>query len=322
MRGSIQITWSDLSVGQEFDAVVLLAACTAEDHGEGDPCSPSLRTDRAGDLAGIVKVGAVAGEATLDLSPLGEVHVHLGDEPFLEGIPNRHLAEHPCNERSLDLPGRFFVCGILPDGRAIYADQVGNTLWFVGKLILDELDSLLRPEGLPEVGSGGVLDPDWLPGEMFGEFLQVFPAGIPHPEQVVADENPVGKLALRATGREEECLFDDRGAVERLPEEFCGERCDGLSCPLIFSLPHGRAGPDAPERAGGSGVLLQPPNEVCGIGALLPGVGVDLVEDEVLEDAEVLRREEDLVLEPGEDVLEHDIVGDQDVRRGSLDLLP
>ena len=49
---------------------------------------------------------------------------------------------------------------------------------------------------------------------------------------------------------------------------------------------------------------------------------MDLVEDEVLQDTEVLGGKEDLVLEPREDVLEHDIVCDQDVGGRPLDLLP
>ncbi len=268
---------------------------------------------RAGDFAGIVEVGAATGEAALDLAPLREVHVHLWDEPFLKGASYRDFAEHACNERSLDLPGSLFVCGVLPDGRAVCADQVGDTLWLFFELVLDELDGLLRAESLPEVGGGWVLDPNWFPDEVFGEFLQVLPAGLLHPEQIVADENPIRKFAIRSAGREEECLLDDRGAVKRFSEEFCGEFCDGLSRLFTLSLTHGRTGPDATERAGGSGVLFQSPDEVCGIGSLLPGVGVDLVEDKVFQDAEVLRREEDLVLEPREDVLEHDVVGDQDV---------
>lgn len=109
--------------------------------------------------------------------PCERPYVHLWDEPFLKCVSDRNLGMHACDERCLDLAGRFFICGIFPDGFTVSLDKVRYALRFVGQLILDELDGLLlRTTGLAEVDRRGVVDHDGLPGQVFGKFFQVLPA--------------------------------------------------------------------------------------------------------------------------------------------------
>ena len=141
--GCIEVSRQYCPVGQGLDRVVLLAACPAEDHGKGDSGASPFGTDRAGDLAGVMEVRAVAGEAALDLAALREVHMHFRDESLLEGSADGDLAIHAGDEGSLDLAGCFIIRSILPDGLAVYADEVRDASGFIVELVFDELDGLL-----------------------------------------------------------------------------------------------------------------------------------------------------------------------------------
>lgn len=71
----------------------------------------------------------------------------------------------------------------------------------------------------------------------------------------------------------------------------------------------------------GASVLFEATDKVSHVSSLFASVGMDLVKDQKPENPHVLRREDLLILEPSEDVLQHDVVGEQNIWWSGLDLL-
>ncbi len=95
-------------------------------------------------------------------------------------------------------------------------------------------------------------------------------------------------------------LADDVLRVEGLAEEARGEVGNQSRSILPLAALHGGAGGDAVQLAGRLCVLLQSSHQAGHVGAALAGVGVHFVQHQEAQHASVLGREEDAVLEAGQ----------------------
>ena len=306
-------------------AVELLPARAAEVEREGGRIGSALgRTGCAGAIPAVVEVGvavAIQVQARTDAAPLREERMQLGHEPAAQRpVSVRDLCDHPGQQRGLDL--------------ATTGEQIGSrsVVLAVGLGQRAEIPAAARQ---PVLDSHGGRLPAQQRAEPRGRGLVV----VQRPAEQRLDQRPRGRhtpvegrqhlrrdlhfgrqrgQAILLTERRQVFLDDHALGRERFAEQPRRKPRDdaALVARGPFAL-HRGAGADAAQPADRVRVLLQAADQARNVGPAFAGVGVDLIQHQETQHARLA--EQLAILEAGEDQLQLDVVGHQDVGHGTRD---
>lgn len=263
-------------------------------------------------------------EAGRDAAALREERVQLRDEPGIQLVGS----VAPYHWGTSDQEGRrelaqcVLPAGLRAVGLLVLLHDIGETSGPLSKLLLQKVERGLSIEGLAQRLAFFLIWTQLAAQERLGNGHHLLVVSVKPLHHLVGDLNARGQVLIPFAVRREMGLPNHVVPVERLPEELRREVRDELLRVLLFPALHRGARGNAPELAGRAGMLLQPTDQARHIRAAVAGIRVNLVENEELENPLVFGREENPVLEPGEEKLQHDVVRHEDVRRRLLDLLP